>query len=131
MFTISFVGMRDSYLLLIPLVLYLLITAFLGYLVRSERSWNDFFLAGRGLGTLHLTRSLVATIMGASSTIGLVGLGYSRGLPGAWWLLSGTLGLLVLSKVAHAVRRTGARTLPDLIGIFMDLPLKKQLPSSY
>lgn len=117
--------MRDSYLLLIPLVLYLLITAFLGYLVRSERSWNDFFLAGRGLGTLHLTRSLVATIMGASSTIGLVGLGYSRGLPGAWWLLSGTLGLLVLSKVAHAVRRTGARTLPDLIGIFYGSSAKK------
>lgn len=110
--------MRENYMVLIPLILYLLAAASLGYIVRSGRSWNDFFLAGRSLGTLHLTGSLVATILGASSTIGLVGLGYARGLPAAWWLLSGALGLLVLSKMADAVRETGARTLPDLIGIF-------------
>lgn len=117
--------MRESYLILIPLVLYLLATASLGYVVRSGRSWNDFFLAGRSLGTLHLTGSLVATILGASSTIGLVGLGYAKGLPAAWWLLSGALGLLILSKIAHAVRETGARTLPDLIGIFYGSSAKK------
>lgn len=116
--------MRESYLILIPLVLYLLAAASIG-IVRSGRSWNDFFLAGRELGTLHLTGSLVATILGASSTIGLVGLGYSRGLPGAWWLLSGTLGLLVLSKIVHAVRSTGARTLPDLIGNFYGSSARK------
>ncbi|MDH7597293.1 MAG: sodium:solute symporter family protein [Methanothrix sp.] len=117
--------MRESYLVLIPLFLYLLATASLGHIVRSGRSWNDFFLAGRSLGTLQLTGSLVATILGASSTIGLVGLGYSRGLPGAWWLLSGAVGLLILSKIAHAVRGTGARTLPDLIGNFYGPSAKK------
>lgn len=117
--------MRESYMVLIPLVLYLLAAASLGYIVRSGRSWNDFFLAGRDLSTLHLTGSLVATILGASSTIGLVGLGYSMGLPGAWWLLSGTLGLLVLSRIANAVRGTGARTLPDLIGNFYGSSARK------
>lgn len=117
--------MRESYLILIPLVLYLLVTASLGYIVKSGRSWNEFFLAGRDLSTPHLTVSLVATILGASSTIGLVGLGYSRGLPGAWWLLSGSVGLLILSKIAHAVRGTGARTLPDLIGNFYGSSAKK------
>ncbi|MCX8207912.1 MAG: sodium:solute symporter family protein [Methanothrix sp.] len=117
--------MRESYMIMIPLVLYLLAAASLGYIARSGRSWNEFFLASRELSTLHLTGSLVATILGASSTIGLVGLGYSRGLPAAWWLLSGTIGLLVLSRIAHAVRNTGARTLPDLIGTFYGLSARK------
>ncbi|MCQ8903823.1 MAG: sodium:solute symporter family protein [Methanothrix sp.] len=121
--------MRESYLVLIPMALYLLATAFLGCIVRSGRSWNEFFLAGRSLGTLQLTGSLVATIVGASSTIGLAGLGYSRGLPGAWWLLSGAVGLLILSKIAHLVRGTGARTLPEMIGIFYGSSAKKAASS--
>ncbi len=110
--------MPDGYLAIIPLVVYLVIITSVGYLSRSWISWNDFFLADRRVGTFHLTGSLIATILGASSTIGLVGLSYSKGLPGAWWLLSGVLGLSVLSALSYRVRSTGARTLPDLIGIF-------------
>ncbi|HNY34905.1 MAG TPA: sodium:solute symporter family protein, partial [Methanothrix soehngenii] len=57
----------------------------------------DFHLAGKNQGTIALTGTFCATIMGASTTIGMAGLGYSRGLPGSWWLLSGTIGMLLLS----------------------------------
>jgi SSS family solute:Na+ symporter len=47
----------------------------------------------------------------------MAGLAFSEGLTGAWWLLSGTLGLLVLSFfLAEKVRATGCFTLPELIG---------------
>jgi hypothetical protein len=39
----------------------------------------DFHLAGKNQGTIALTGTFCATIMGASTTIGMAGLGYSRG----------------------------------------------------
>jgi SSS family solute:Na+ symporter len=55
--------------------------------------------------------------MGASTTIGMAGLGYSRGLPGSWWLLSGTIGMVLLSVLlAEKIRATGCSTLPQFVG---------------
>jgi len=45
---------------------------------------------------LFITGSLLATIIGASATIGMAGLGFTRGLTGAWWVLVGSVGLIVL-----------------------------------
>lgn len=47
------------------------------------------------------------------------GLGFSKGLPGAWWMLSGTAELLVLATFfAKKIRATGCYTLPELVGSF-------------
>jgi SSS family solute:Na+ symporter len=60
--------------------------------------------------------SLVATIFGASSTVGIIGLGYARGLTGAWWALVGGLALIPFSAgLAARVRRSNAYTLPDIL----------------
>ncbi|HPJ84419.1 MAG TPA: sodium:solute symporter family protein [Methanothrix sp.] len=84
---------------------------------RRSNSLDSFFLAGRSLRPALLTATLCATILGASSTLGMAGLGFKEGLTGAWWLLSGTLGLLVLSFfLAERVRSTGCYTLPELMG---------------
>ena len=84
---------------------------------RRAKTVESFFLAGRSLKPAHLTATLTATILGASSTLGMAGLGFSEGLTGAWWLLSGTLGLLVLSFfLAEKVRAAGCYTLPELMG---------------
>jgi len=100
----------------IIIVVYLSAVFAVGYLSRG-RNLDDFHLAGRSLGKLALTGTLCATILGASSTIGMAGLGFSRGLPGAWWMLSGTIGLGLLSLfLARKVRATGCYTLPELIG---------------
>lgn len=56
---------------------------------RRGQSVDSFLVAGRSGSTPKITLSLVATIFGASSTIGIIGLGYSRGLTGAWWALIG------------------------------------------
>jgi len=45
----------------------------------------------------------------------MAGLGFSRGLPGAWWMLSGTAGLMALSiLLAEMIRATGYSTLPEI-----------------
>ncbi|MDD1741720.1 MAG: sodium:solute symporter family protein [Methanotrichaceae archaeon] len=85
------------------------------------KSLEDFHLAGRGIKLLLLTGTFCATIVGASATLGMAGLGFSKGLPGAWWMLSGTVGLLVLAAFfAEKVRATGCYTLPELVGSFYD-----------
>jgi len=80
---------------------------------------EDFHLAGRTLRPVILIGTFCATIVGASSTIGMAGLGFSKGLPGAWWMLSGALGLLVMAAFfAMKIRATGCYTLPELVGSF-------------
>ncbi|OPX78485.1 MAG: sodium/panthothenate symporter [Methanosaeta sp. PtaB.Bin039] len=108
------------------LLLYLLCTLLLGaWAGRGRRSLLDFVLSGRELRGFWLTGTLCATILGASSTLGMAGLGFSRGLPGAWWLLSGVIGLLALSiLLAARIREKANFTLPDLVGSFYGQPAR-------
>jgi SSS family solute:Na+ symporter len=83
---------------------------------KKARGIDDFFVAGRKGGTLLITGSLLATIVGGSATVGMAGLGFSRGLTGAWWLLVGSIGLIVLGLFfAKKVRGYGLYTLPELV----------------
>lgn len=80
---------------------------------------EDFHLAGRSIKLILLIGTFCASIFGASATLGMAGLGFSNGLPGAWWMLSGTAGLLVLATFfAEKIRATGCYTLPELVGSF-------------
>ncbi len=84
---------------------------------RKTNGSAGFFVADRKGGTILITGSLVATILGGSSTIGMAGLGYAKGLPGAWWLLVGCVGLALGALfLAGRVRKTGAYTLPEILG---------------
>jgi SSS family solute:Na+ symporter len=96
---------------------------FLGMVVIGVVSWrkargaDDFFVAGREGSPLFITGSLLATIIGGSATVGMAGLGFNQGLTGAWWLLVGSIGLVVLGIfLAEKVRRFGLYTLPELVG---------------
>ena len=83
---------------------------------KRAREIDDFFVAGRKGGSLLITGSLLATIVGGSATVGMAGLGFSRGLTGAWWLLVGSVGLVVLGLFfAKKVRGFGLYTLPELV----------------
>ena len=84
---------------------------------RKARGVDDFFVAGRKGSSLLITGSLLATIIGGSATVGMAGLGFTQGLTGAWWLLVGSIGLVVLGLFfAEKVRRFGLYTLPELVG---------------
>ncbi len=103
----------------IVVIVYLLGMLAIGAWGLRMRGLEDFHLAGRGIKLVLLTGSFCATIVGASATLGMAGLGFSKGLPGAWWMLSGTMGLLLLAAFfAEKVRATGCCTLPELVGSF-------------
>ena len=77
---------------------------------------ESYWVAERRYGTFPVTASLVATVFGASSTVGIIGLGYSRGLTGAWWSLIGGVALLPFGFfLAGRVRRLEVYTLPDIL----------------
>jgi len=83
---------------------------------KKARGVDDFFVAGRKGGPLFITGSLLATIIGGSATVGMAGLGFTQGLTGAWWLLVGSVGLVVLGFFfAKKVRGFGLYTLPELV----------------
>jgi len=84
---------------------------------RKAGSQNGFFVANRQGNTPLITGSLLATAIGGSATVGMAGLGFKQGLTGAWWLLVGSIGLLVLGFFfARKVRGAALYTLPELVG---------------
>ncbi len=98
-----------------------IIAAYLGVMLfvgwRSRRQTPEsYWVADRRYGAGIVAVSLVATIFGASSTIGIIGLGYSRGLSGAWWSLIGAAALLPFGLfLAARVRALEVFTLPDIL----------------
>jgi len=102
---------------LIIIVAYFLGVIIIGVVSRKRaRGIDDFFVAGRKGSPLFITGSLLATIIGGSATVGMAGLGFTRGLTGVWWLLVGSIGLVVLGLFfAKKVRGFGLYTLPELV----------------
>jgi solute:Na+ symporter, SSS family len=102
---------------LVIIALYFLAVIAIG-IASHRKLWRleDYLVAGRKYSTFFISGSLLATIIGGSATVGLAGLGFSRGLTGSWWLLVGSLGLIVLGLLlAKKVRSYGLYTLPQLI----------------
>ncbi|MFC1934793.1 sodium:solute symporter [Chloroflexota bacterium] len=103
---------------LIIISLYLLVMIVIGIISkRRTKEADDFFVAGRKGSSPFITGSLIATIVGGSATVGMAGLGFTRGLTGMWWLLVGSIGLIFLGIFfARKVRNVAAYTLPGLVG---------------
>ncbi len=94
---------------------YLFVMLLVGWFSRSQ-SAESYWVAQRQYGTGRITISLVATIFGASSTLGVIGMGYSRGLTAAWWSLIGATALLPFGLVLAArIRSINVYTLPDIL----------------
>jgi len=100
---------------LIVIVGYFSVMLFVGWRSRRQ-SAESYWVAERRYNTSRLSASLVATIFGASSTMGIIGLGYSRGLTGAWWSLIGGIALIPFGfLLASRVRSLNVYTLPDIL----------------
>ncbi|MFC1927697.1 sodium:solute symporter, partial [Chloroflexota bacterium] len=83
---------------------------------RRAGSQNGFFVAHRQGALPLITGSLVATAIGGSALIVTSRLGFELGLPGAWWLLVGSVGLVLLGVFfARRVRGAALYTLPELV----------------
>ncbi|MFC1821838.1 sodium:solute symporter [Thermodesulfobacteriota bacterium] len=100
---------------LIVIVGYMAVMLYVGWRSRLQ-SAECYWVADRRYSTGRITISLVATIFGASSTVGLIGLGYARGLTGAWWSLVGGIALIPFALfLASKVRNLAVYTLPDIL----------------
>ena len=102
---------------LIIIAIYFIAVILIGTL-SHKKHWrlSEYLVAGRKYSGFFITGSLLATIIGGSATIGLAGLGSSRGLSGVWWLLVGSLGLIALGLFfAKKVRNYGLYTLPEIV----------------
>jgi len=102
---------------LIIIGVYFLVMITIGMVSRREaKGADDFLVAGRKSSSLFVTGSLLATIVGGSATVGMAGLGFTQGLTGVWWLLVGSIGLVILGLFfAKRVRQFALYTLPELV----------------
>jgi SSS family solute:Na+ symporter len=83
-------GPGELVVLVVPLALFLSALIVLGVTnLLAARSVDEFLVAGRKTGGAAVAGSLAATVIGGSSTLGLAGLAFARGLTGSWWLLVG------------------------------------------
>lgn len=81
---------------------------------------DDYYVNGRRSGSVQVALSIVASCVGGSATIGMAGLAWEVGLPAVWWLGSGACGLALLVRfMARTIRESGARTMPELVGVYL------------
>jgi SSS family solute:Na+ symporter len=79
-----------------------------------------FFVNNRSSSALGVGLSIIVSCVGASATIGVIGLAFHIGTPAFWWLGAGAVGLTALSLLlARKVRETGAYTMPQLVETFL------------
>lgn len=77
----------------------------------------DYIAAGQDRGSLAVFLTLMATMLGASATLGVAAKAETIGFPAVWWLASGAVGLALQGwLLSGRIRDTGARTLPELAG---------------
>lgn len=87
---------------------------------RSVRSAEDFFVAGRRLSPALLFATLLAANLGAGSTVGATGIGYTYGLSAWWWVGSAGIGSLILGftvgpKMWRVAKDHGFYTVGDFL----------------
>ncbi len=104
------------------LIVYLLLMLAVGfYFHRRHGNNDDYFVGGRGMGSVHIGLSVVATDVGGGFSIGLGGLGFVMGMSGSWMLFTGFLGawLSAVFLIPRICRHPSFRkwlTLPQWFG---------------
>ncbi len=103
------------------LIVYVIIMLGIGLMdVGKVKSFDNYVLAGRKRSAPMVGTSILASVVGASATLGVADLAFQVGLPAFWWLGSGALGLLVCGFfVAGKIRLLKVYTLADLVQILV------------
>ena len=101
------------------LLVYLFVLVVVGaWNARSLKGFSDFAVAGRRQGGVAVLMSVLATIIGASTTMGIVDTACRIGFPAVWWLLWGCVGLVAQALVLSGrFRDLQADTLPEVARI--------------
>lgn len=103
------------------LVVYsLLLTAAGLWVSRFVRGSGDFFVAGRSLTAPLLFSTILASNIGAGTTVGATGLAYQQGISAWWWNGAAGLGSLVLGlwigpRIWRLAKEHGFYTVGDFL----------------
>ncbi|MCL1940196.1 MAG: sodium:solute symporter family protein [Desulfovibrionaceae bacterium] len=101
------------------LFLYALVIFWVGF-VTARRTPDSFYVNNRESGAWSVGFSIFVSCVGASATIGVIGMAFAVGTPAFWWLGAGAAGLVLLSlALARKVRASGAYTLPHMVEAFL------------
>jgi len=101
------------------LFLYALVIFGVG-LIAVRRTPDSFYVNNRESGAWTVGFSIFVSCVGASATIGVIGMAFAVGTPAFWWLGAGAVGLVLLSlELARKVRASGAYTLPHMVETFL------------
>jgi SSS family solute:Na+ symporter len=99
-----------------------LLVAFGLWVGRRVRSADGFFVADRGLGPGLLFATLLAANIGAGSTVGAAGLGYSDGIAAWWWVGAAAIGSMVQAFwIGPRMRRVAAEHGLKTVGDYLEL----------
>jgi len=103
------------------LVVYSALLVGVGLLIsRRVKKVDDFLVAGRSLGPGLLAATFLAANIGAGSTVGATGLGYTYGFGAWWWVGCAGIGSLILAntvgpKIWALAAKHGWRTVGDFL----------------
>jgi SSS family solute:Na+ symporter len=101
------------------LFLYALVIFWVGFVI-ARRTPDSFYVNNRESGAWTVGFSIFVSCVGASATIGVIGMAFVVGTPAFWWLGAGAAGLMLLSlALARKVRASGAYTLPHMVEAFL------------
>ena len=89
-----------NYPVLAAIIIFLAVFVVISFLdFKKIKSFNEYSVAGRNQSTFAVTMTLLATVLGASTTIGIADTVYQIGFPGIWWLIFGAVGLFLQSII--------------------------------
>lgn len=89
------------------------------YFMCRSKSVDDYYVGGRGMSSLHIGLSVVATDVGGGFSIGLGGLGFAIGLAGSWMLFTGLVGawlsaVFLIPRVFKLISKHKLFTFPEI-----------------
>ena len=103
------------------IIIYLALLMGIGiYDMFRVKNFDDFVTAGKKQTFIPVFMSLLATMLGASATIGTADRVTQIGFPAFWWLASGAVGLILQGVfLSKKIRSLNAKTLPDAAQILV------------
>ncbi|MFG1955783.1 sodium:solute symporter [Micromonospora sp. NPDC048830] len=103
----------------VAIILVIYLAAMIGIGVYSKRrvsSTEDYHLAGRRLGPIMIAGTLAATEIGGGSSVGVAAKAHGDwGLSAGWYVVSAGIGILLVTLIAPALRRSMATTVPEIL----------------
>lgn len=106
---------------LVVIALYAVLLIAVGVIIsRKVKGADDFFVGGRKMTPFLLFITLVAPNIGAGSTVGVAGMGFTSGISAVWWIIASAIGTFILAlvigpKIWEIAKNHGFYTLGDYL----------------